>query len=277
MKNVRQIWEETAKQLEKVYDPREAKNVAYLLLEDQFQISKSDILLEEKKDLNDEQLATSITRLLAHEPVQYITGVADFYGRKFKILPGALIPRPETEELVDMILKENTQKNPKVLDIGVGCGCIAISLGMELGGRVFGSDVSVVALGIAQMNANKYKANVSFFHHDILESNLPVQDLDILVSNPPYIPHAEMEEMASNVLDYEPGLALFVPNEDPLIFYKRIGEEGINALNNGGKMYVEIHEKYGSALKQLLENLGYSEVTIHQDMQGKERFVSAVR
>ena len=274
MVNMRQIWEETAKQLEKIYDGREARSIAYILLEDQFQVSKSDILLHEENELDLDLLANSLNRLLDFEPVQYLTGVAEFYGRKFQIGKGALIPRPETEELVELILREYKLEKPKILDVGVGSGCIAITLALETNGEVYGTDVSEKALAIASKNGEKLNADVVFISHNILEGQLPVNDLDILVSNPPYIPESDKMEMHSNVLDYEPMEALFVSNNDPLIFYRKIGEEGKRALKKGGKLYFEIHERFGSEVKNLLDNMGYQRVTIHQDMQGKDRMVS---
>ncbi|MEQ8628987.1 peptide chain release factor N(5)-glutamine methyltransferase [Ekhidna sp.] len=276
MKNVKQIWQETAKQLEKVYDRREAENISYLLLEDAFGLSKTAIFFEENAEVASGQLDKCVKRLLKHEPIQYVTGIADFYGRKFHIAPGALIPRPETEELVSLIIKENKVENPKVLDVGVGSGCIAITLALELNARVFGADVSKEAIAIAEKNAHQLNANMQFYQSDILNENLPETDLDIFVSNPPYIPHMEFDKMAKNVTDYEPELALFVPDDDPLIFYKRIAEEGLNSLKKGGNLYFEIHEDFGEEVKTYLRKTGYSEVTIHKDMQGKERIVSAI-
>ncbi|WP_420576976.1 peptide chain release factor N(5)-glutamine methyltransferase [Ekhidna sp.] len=274
MKNVKQIWQETAKQLEKVYDQREAGNISYLLLEDLFDVSRASILSAESLDVDHAKLKQAINRLLNHEPLQYVTGVADFYGRKFRMAPGALIPRPETEELVDLIVKENRIEKPKVLDVGVGSGCIAIALALELKGEVFGTDISEEALSIARSNADRLNANVDLIQSDILSERLPVNELDILVSNPPYIPQKEFEQMAKNVTNHEPELALFVPDDDPLIFYKRIAKEGLKSLKRGGKLYFEIHERFGSEVKMGLKKAGYSDVVVHKDMQGKDRMVS---
>ena len=276
MKNVKQIWQETAKQLEKVYDRREAENISYLLLEDAFGISKTAILFEEEKEIDSDQLGNYIQRLLLYEPIQYVTGITDFYGRKFHIAPGALIPRPETEELVSLIIKEIEVENPRILDVGVGSGCIAITLALELNARVFGTDVSKEAIAIAEKNAHQLNANMRFYQSDILNENLPETDLDILVSNPPYIPQKEFDKMAKNVTNYEPELALFVPNDDPLIFYRRISEAGLKSLKTGGRLYFEIHEDFGEEVKAYLQNTGYSNVVIHQDMQGKDRMISAI-
>ncbi|WP_424963043.1 peptide chain release factor N(5)-glutamine methyltransferase [Ekhidna sp.] len=275
MKNVKQIWQETAKQLEKVYDRREAENISYLLLEDAFSISKTAILFDEKVEIASDQLESYIERLLQHEPVQYVTGIADFYGRKFHVAPGSLIPRPETEELVELIINENKIENPRILDVGVGSGCIATTLALEFKTLVFGTDVSAEAIAIAERNSKHLGAKTQFYLSDILKEDLPESDLDILVSNPPYIPRKEQGLMSKNVTDYEPEQALFVTNDDPLIFYKRISELGLESLRKGGRIYFEIHENYGGEVKGFLQNIGYSDVTIHKDMQGKERMVRA--
>lgn len=276
MVNVRKIWEETAKRLEKVYESREARQVAYLLMEDLFDLKRADILTQSECTVDMELINSSLERLLLHEPIQYVTGIADFYGRKFKIKPGALIPRPETEELVDLIVKGNSLECPKILEIGVGSGCMAVSLALELKGAVYGTDVSVEALSIAEENSEIHEASITLLSHDVLMEEIPLKGLDILVSNPPYIPDKDKASMQQNVLDYEPELALFVPNEYPLMFYDRIASQGLSVLNEGGKLYFEIHESHGEEVKFLLEGLGYHSVHVHRDMQGKNRMVSGV-
>lgn len=275
MHKVKQIWEETAKQLEKVYDRREAENISYLLLEDLYEISRSSILTDDSLEIDKLILHDAIGRLLNNEPIQYVTGVTDFYGNKFHLQPGALIPRPETEELVDLIIRENKISKPRILDVGVGSGCIAITLAIETKGVVFGTDISEEAISMAKKNTADLGAQVAFSENDILHEKLPENELDILVSNPPYIPKAEKERMRENVTRYEPDLALFVPDDDPLIFYKRIADLGLSGLKRGGKLYFEIHENYGEEVKAYLQDVGYSEVKVHQDMQGKDRIVCA--
>lgn len=276
MKNVKQIWQETAKQLEKVYDRREAENITYFLLEDAFGASKTAILFEEEVEVASDQLDGYIQKLLLHEPIQYVTGIADFYGRKFHIEPGALIPRPETEELVELILKENQVQNPRILDVGVGSGCIAVTLALELDTLVYGTDISKEAIGIAKKNAQQLGAKTQLYLSDILKEDLSEISLDILISNPPYIPEKEKGQMNKNVTQHEPDLALFVPDTDPLIFYKRIADLGLKSLKKEGKLYFEIHENFGIEIKAYLETVGYSEVNIHRDMQGKDRMLSAL-
>ncbi|MFK7952678.1 MAG: peptide chain release factor N(5)-glutamine methyltransferase [Ekhidna sp.] len=274
---MKKIWNETADSLMKVYDRREAENISYLLLEDVFQISKSDVLLDNRKLIDADQLRKCIERLLNKEPLQYVTGFTYFFGRKFKVQKGSLIPRPETEELVQLIIENNNIERPKILDVGVGSGCICISLALELKGEVYGTDISDIALEIAMKNAADLGTEVSFRNHDILFSDLGVDELDILVSNPPYIPNQEKEMMNANVLNFEPENALFVPDNDPIIFYKRIGDLGLKSLKKDGKLYFEIHENFGEEVRKYLESVGYSNVCIHQDMQGKDRMMSAVR
>ena len=277
MKNVKQIWQETTEQLEKVYDQREAVNIAYLLLEDVFDINRTKILAEDCREFDEDKLDQLMNRLMHHEPIQYVTGAADFYGRKFQLMQGVLIPRPETEELCELIIKENTVRQPRILDVGVGCGCIAITLALELKVEVSGTDVSGIAIEIAKRNADGLGAKVRFFNNDILIEDLPENDLDILVSNPPYIPLKEQEKMRENVTRYEPELALFVPNEDPVFFYKRIAGAGMRALKFGGKLYLEIHENFEKQVKAYLEESGFTQMKVYQDMQGKERMMSATK
>ncbi|WP_462252945.1 peptide chain release factor N(5)-glutamine methyltransferase [Ekhidna sp.] len=276
MQNVKQIWEETTKVLEKVYERREAENISYLLLEDSFSVTRADIIAEKKSEIDRIKLKGLTTRLLKNEPIQYVTGVADFFGRKFKLASGALIPRPETEELCELIINENKIAGLKVLDIGTGSGCIAITLSLELNASVEGIDVSWEALSIAQANSNTLNGGVLFKSCNILVEELSHYDLDILVSNPPYIPFKDQSKMRSNVLDYEPEIALFVSDDNPIIFYKTIAKEGIRSLKPGGKLYFEIHENYGEEIEAHLKEIGYQDIKIHQDMQGKDRMISAI-
>ncbi|MEM6829050.1 MAG: peptide chain release factor N(5)-glutamine methyltransferase [Bacteroidota bacterium] len=270
------VCEEIANRLKSIYDKREAKNIAFLFLEDEFGIGKMQVMTNESIELDSERLEAGISRLLHGEPLQYVTGVADFYGRKFKVTPGVLIPRPETEELVQLILNQNLADEPTVLEVGVGSGCIAITLALALNVRVFGTDISKTPLSVTEENARALGAKIELFEHNILNAPLPVQNLDVLVSNPPYIPLQERKSMHQNVIDFEPKTALFVPDDHALLFYEKIAEKGRASLAPEGRLYVEIHESYGPEVKSLLENMGYKEAVIHQDMQGKNRIVSAI-
>ncbi|MDP2041787.1 MAG: peptide chain release factor N(5)-glutamine methyltransferase [Algoriphagus sp.] len=257
------------------YDPIEAETLVNWLLEHHLGMRRVDMMnFLEEKDLP-EALKRDFERLKTGEPIQYILGHGPFYGREFKVSPATLIPRNETEELVHLIIKENPQPNLRILDIGTGTGCIPITLALEMQEpEVFGVDISDEALEIATFNAKKLKADVTFSKCDILLETPKLTGLDILVSNPPYIPIEEKKLMHQNVLDFEPHLALFVSDGDPLIFYKKIAETGMKLLKPFGKIYFEINERYGSHVADLLSESGYDKVRVIQDLNGKDRMVS---
>lgn len=230
-----------------------------------------------KFDLDEQLLTDQIKRLLNHEPVQYITGISHFYGHEFRLTSDVLIPRPETEELVDWIVECNDRDQPTIWDIGTGSGCIAISLALAIpGARVIGTDKSARAIEMARDNAHSMGADVEFNVTDIFESKLPVGQLDIIVSNPPYIPKSDRKNMDRNVLDFEPGIALFVDDSDPLIFYRRIALVAADKLVKGGKLFFEIHEDFGRDVEQLLSEF-FDSVTLKKDMQGKDRMICAIK
>ncbi len=258
------------------YSTAEAENLVNWLLEHHLGLRRVDMMhFLEAEDLP-EALKLDFEKLKAGEPIQYILGNGPFYGREFLVNEYTLIPRNETEELVHLIIKENPQTGLKILDIGTGTGCIPISLALEMKSpEVYGIDISEPALAVAQKNADFLKANVTFLTCDILNEMPNVPELDILVSNPPYIPETDKSEMHRNVLDFEPELALFVPDQDPLLFYKVIGEKGKQLLKPGGKLYFEIHERFGAEMEELLTDLGYKEVKVVKDLNGKERIASA--
>jgi release factor glutamine methyltransferase len=258
------------------YSTEEAENLVNWLLEHHLGLRRVDMMhFLDEKDLPD-ALKLDFEKLKAGEPIQYILGKGPFYGREFFVNEHTLIPRNETEELVHLIIKENSQAGLKILDIGTGTGCIPISLDLEIKSpEVYGIDISEKALEVARKNGELLKSNVSFLKCDILNEMPNVRELDILVSNPPYVPEGEKSEMHRNVLDFEPELALFVPDLDPLLFYRVIGEKGKQLLKPGGKLYFEIHEKFGSGVAELLTRLGYQEVKVIKDLNGKERIASA--
>jgi release factor glutamine methyltransferase len=258
------------------YSTEEAENLVNWLLEHHLGLRRVDMMhFLDEKDLP-QALKLDFERLKAGEPIQYIFGKGPFYGRDFLVNEHTLIPRNETEELVHLIIKENSQAGLKILDIGTGTGCIPISLDLEIKSpEVYGIDISEKALEVARKNGELLKSNVSFLKCDILNEMPNVRELDILVSNPPYVPEGEKSEMHRNVLDFEPELALFVPDLDPLLFYRVIGEKGKQLLKPGGKLYFEIHEKFGSGVAELLTRLGYQEVKVIKDLNGKERIASA--
>ncbi len=257
------------------YSESEAESLINWLLEHHLGLRRVDMMrFLEEKDLPVE-LKQDFERLKTGEPIQYILGKGPFYGREFQVSPATLIPRNETEELVHLILKENPQPNLQLLDIGTGTGCISITLALEMKNpKVYGVDISEEALKIARLNATKLKAKVIFSKCDILKSTPQLSEMDILVSNPPYIPVEEKGMMHRNVLDFEPELALFVTDEDPLIFYKKIAEKGKSLLKPSGKIYFEINERFGKDVSNLLEALAYKNVRVIQDLNGKDRIVS---
>jgi release factor glutamine methyltransferase len=221
-----------------------------------------------------------LDRLLRHEPLQYVLQSAPFYGFDLYVDPAVLIPRPETEELVDLIIKEHRAgKELQVLDIGTGSGCIPIALAAHLPVRkVYGLDVSEAALAVARQNAATHQVAVEWLKADILaeeEIKLPPASLDLVVSNPPYVLEREKEGMRPNVTSYEPHLALFVPNEDPLLFYRKIALQAKRLLRPGGFLYFEINEQYGHPLTLCLKQQGFQSVSVLQDIFGKERFLKA--
>ncbi|MFN3998068.1 peptide chain release factor N(5)-glutamine methyltransferase [Algoriphagus sp.] len=258
-----------------LYPKPEADTLISWLLEHHLGMRRVDMMhFLEEKDLPD-ALKQDFERLKTGEPIQYILGHGPFYGREFIVTPATLIPRNETEELVHLIIKENQTSGLRILDIGTGTGCIPITLALEMKGTdVFGVDISVEALEIASLNAKKLKAIVSFSTCDILIDLPQIQGLDILVSNPPYIPLHEKNNMHKNVLDFEPHLALFVGDEDPLIFYKVIAEKGKRLLKKSGKIYFEINERLGGEVSKILFALDYKNVRIIQDLNGKDRIVT---
>jgi release factor glutamine methyltransferase len=259
-----------------LYPKQEAESLVNWLLEHHLGMRRVDMMhFLEEKDLP-EALLQDFERLKTGEPIQYILGYGPFYGRAFKVSPATLIPRNETEELVHLIIKENTASGLTILDIGTGTGCIPITLNLEMkASRVFAIDVSEEALAVAEENARVLHAQVEFLKCDILKDcpNLPT--LDILVSNPPYVVLSEKDQMLPNVVEFEPHLALFVPDEDPMLFYRVIGQKAKLLLKPAGKLYFEINEQFGEDVVALLEELNYAKVRLVRDINGKNRLVAA--
>lgn len=263
-----------------IVEPQEAQAMIRVICEDVFNYDPVDVALRQDSELPDfaqERVTDIIARLRCHEPLQYIIGTARFHGHKFKVNPAVLIPRPETEQLVDLIVDENEASDLRVLDMGTGSGCIAISLARALKfARIDALDVSRDALAVARENAAALKVKVRFFESDMLLPQ-PAATYDIIVSNPPYICWSERESMESNVKDYEPGQALFVPDNDPLLFYKSIAPYAKQSLEKGGRLYLEINQRFGAEVKRLLEENGFDEVRIIEDSFGRVRFAAAVQ
>ena len=252
-----------------------------LILKDVCNLSFSDIVACKFTELSDNEkqnIISIVKRLQNGEPIQYILGVTEFYGLDFKVTPSVLIPRPETEELVEWILLNAKQVNPHILDIGTGSGCIAIALAKKMKyATVDAWDVSVEALTVAQQNAIDNSVSIKFLKVDVLEKQNFDKKFDIIVSNPPYIKESEKEEMSKNVLDFEPHQALFVSDHDALIFYKRIADIAMQQLNKRGMLYFEINQAKGHDIVQLLQDKNFIEIELKKDISGNYRMIRAMK
>jgi release factor glutamine methyltransferase len=285
MKNSKALFLDLVNQIKIDQGLEEIHSVVYILLENLFSISRSDVNAAKEVMIGQEEekkIREMIQRINKHEPIQYILGETEFYGRKFIVNSSVLIPRPETEELVRSILTHVDDahiidRKFKILDIGTGSGCISITLALEIPGAVLlATDVTDRALEVAAKNAFCLNAQVQFVKNDILKDEIPFQDLDVVASNPPYIPWNQKESMKNNVVAFEPHLALFVPNDDPLLFYRDIAEKARQALRSTGLLAVEINENFGSDVASLLKDYGYTEVQVVKDLFGKERIVKGI-
>ena len=283
-----QLW----RRLLPLYDEREAKAVVRTLLEERFNLTLTDLYTDGLDRLTDNEkarLETLLNRLEAGEPVQYVIGKAPFCGREFKVAPGVLIPRPETEMLCKEVISAYNRpycalqppKPLRVLDVGTGSGCIAITLALDLwNNSVTAWDISGDALIIARENAHRLQAHVNLELQDALnpdEMGLAEAPFDIIVSNPPYICDRESKDMAKHVLAHEPHTALFVPDDNPLLFYRSIAHYGLSHLNPDGMLAFEINPIYAQEMKKMLEEMGYEQIEIKKDQYGKERVVIARR
>ncbi len=269
------------KELSGYYPESETAALAKWILTDVFHLSTLDLYAGKDMNFSSEMLARAediLMRLKSYEPIQYIVGEATFCGLTFEVTLDVLIPRPETSELVDWIVADHPQEGVRLLDIGTGSGCIPISLAKKmLLPQVAAWDVSSQALEVAQRNARKNEVDIAFELVDVLDDDIPTMQLDVLVSNPPYIGESERKSMERNVLDWEPDLALFVPDSNPLLFYRRIAELGLHLLAPGGMLYFEINQLYGKETCELLEELEYDSVELRKDFYGNDRMVKAIR
>lgn len=274
----RELWDKVYDAARSVYAEREARSYTAVVCEGRLGMRFTDVIVEPAAPCPDyEELPQILAAIRDHCPAQYITGFAWFLDRKFAVREGVLIPRPETEELVRMITdRYKGRSGLRVLDVGTGSGCIAVTLAAELKqAEVVAVDVSESALEVARENARRHRVSVDFVRCDMLQEG-PSGHFDLIVSNPPYVTLQERDEMRPNVLRYEPHRALFVPDDDPLVFYRAIAEYGCCSLNPGGMLWFELNERYGSEVASLLEQSGYSEVAVHDDMFGKQRMAEAV-
>ena len=269
------------KELKQHYGATEGYALYRMVMEECFGLTHTDILLGKDSQISEEnqaKLLEIIGRLLRNEPVQYVLGHAWFCGHRFRVRSGVLIPRPETELLVQKALELGREMkglaNSEVLDIGTGSGCIAISMALS-GCRVTAMDISESALDVAKENAVELNAEVAFMQENILQPSPVGQQWNIIVSNPPYICLHEAEDMERNVLDYEPHNALFVPDTDPLIFYRAIASYAMSHLSAGGWLCLEINQAYAREMESLLASFGFRDITILQDQYGKDRIAYA--
>lgn len=268
--------------LSPLYSKGEIQNIIRIIFENLKNYSQVDIIMNRDEILSDfikQKIDVILKRLLNREPIQYIFSEAYFQGMTLKVSPDTLIPRPETEELVDIIIKENNHSDLRILDIGTGSGAIAIALARALRFPVVDAiDISSEAIDIAKENAISLKVKINFMIKDILSIENPPENIyDIIVSNPPYITNEEKTSMEVNVLDYEPHSALFVPDNEPLLFYTAISSYAKQALKPGGRIYFEINNKFSKETANLLSDCGFSSVNITKDMYGLDRFVSAIK
>lgn len=282
--------------LKSAYTPREARAVALLVLDKLFGLSVADVCMGRDRpdfirhklknaahnfDFVREQLDAVAGRLVQGEPVQYVLGEAEFCGRSFRVSPAVLIPRPETAELAQWVLSYAKRMNgPRILDIGTGSGCIAVTLAKELPeARVAALDVSPEALAVARGNAVRWQARVDFRQEDILKRSAPQtkaetkNQWDVIVSNPPYVCRSERAEMSVQVKDCEPEIALFVPDDDPLLFYRALARYALRTLVAGGLLFAEINAHFGAETRELFLSAGFCAVEIRKDMQGNDRMI----
>ena len=265
--------------LQGVYDKEEVHCFFYILCDFFLQYSRFEVSMALDTIVSAKNITAfdmALLRLKKQEPIQYILGTTEFYGLTFKVNEHTLIPRPETEELVDWVLSNlhDQDRVLDILDIGTGSGCIAISLAKNIPkARVSGIDISEKALEVAQENAVKNQVLVSFCKKDILETTALKNKYDVMVSNPPYVRQLEKKAMNANVLDYEPGVALFVPNEDPLLFYRKIAQLAMVSLQTRGWLYFEINEYLSKEMDVLLKEIGFANIEIKKDFREVPRMI----
>ena len=275
--------------LKDIYSQNEINAIFGILAEHFLKYATQELLLKKQEIIQDEcrsKFFSALSELIKHKPVQYITAETGFYGMTMKVNEHVLIPRPETEELVDWVIQDlkregqNATPQMNILDIGTGSGCIAIALKKNMpDAQIYATDISEQALKKAKENAEINKTQIIFFESDMLNLQYPIPDTQysIIVSNPPYVTASDKEKMKKNVLDYEPAIALFTPEENPLLYYVAIVNFAKTHLKSNGNIYFEINEKFGDKVKQLLAGNGFSDVIVKKDLSGKERMTKAVK
>lgn len=268
-------------ELGSIYDTQESNTIFFMLLQKHKDVARVDLALNPDIEFavqEVEEFDTHLSRLLRYEPIQYIIGKTHFYGLEFEVNSSVLIPRTETEDLINWIV-EDYKYNSKIelLDIGTGSGCIAISLAKHLEASVSAIDVSGEALAVAKRNALENEVTIHFIQKNILTTDTLEGKFDVIVSNPPYVRNLEKAEMRGNVLEHEPHLALFVEDTNPLIFYDKIARLALQSLKNGGKLYFEINQYLPEEMKSLLVDLGYEDVTLKKDIYNNYRMISGTK
>lgn len=265
--------------LSPIYDKYETENFFFLILEHLKGISRVNLALNPDLEFSEDEIKKMellLNELKNQKPIQYLLGVTEFFGLEFNVNPNVLIPRPETEELVEWILSENKDKKDlKILDIGTGSGAIAISLAKNLKAEVFAFDISEKALETAQKNADKNQAFVHFIEFDMLNDVWEGEKFNIIVSNPPYVRELEKHEIKPNVLENEPHLALFVSDENPLIFYEKIADFAKNHLSENGQLFFEINQYLGKETAEMLRQKDFTNVILKKDIYGNDRMILA--
>jgi release factor glutamine methyltransferase len=286
MKTIKDVFALFKQRLSVVYELNEIEALTLLIINEISDLSKAQIKAFPEKEITigqAERLNTILIRLQTGEPVQYILGHTEFYGLPFKVNPSVLIPRPETEELVEWVLTSidsSSLINSNILDIGTGSGCIAISLKKNLPNTLVSAiDISTGALETAKQNADLNKVKVDFIEDDILNSKLDIKHskFNIIISNPPYVTLYDKTQMHTNVTDFEPHSALFVPEDDPLIFYKAIADFALAHLTASGLLFLEINESLGNETVELLQVKGFRDIELRKDMSGRDRMIRANR
>lgn len=283
MATIQQTAQFIRESIQEAYPEPEAGAIAQRVLEHVLQKSRMQLSLAKQEAVSEEQeekIKQAIERLQKQEPVQYVLGVAHFYGLDLQVDERVLIPRPETEELVDLVVREHQGRSGlQVLDICTGSGCIPLALAANLQVyKVYGLELSEGALQVARANARQHRLAVAWLQQDVFDPILGIasHSLDIITSNPPYVKEEEKALMRENVLAYEPHLALFVSDEDPLRYYRRIAAVAVELLKKGGRLYFEINEQYGEEVQELLLQAGFAQAEVVQDLFGKNRIVKGI-
>lgn len=279
---IKQYRTQFIKELSSFYDAYESESFFYLILENKHKLRQIDLALNHELTFSDADLAVwsaFLNQLKKEVPIQYLLGETNFYGLDFEVNENVLISRPETEELVEWIINENSKadktKKLKILDIGTGSGCIAVSLAKNLpNAEVYGIDVSKKAIETAKRNAINNNVDVTFVFLDILETDVLTCNFDIIVSNPPYVRNLEKQEIKKNVLDYEPHLALFVEDNDALVFYRKIATLAQKNLLENGQLFFEINQYLGKEMTELLEKMNFKNIELRKDIYDNDRMIS---